>query len=127
MTEIKDRLNEALVIRDMTGADLARRCGLNKGAISKYRKGDVIPKQNAIGAMAQALHVSPSWLMGYDVPMEPSNEKETMPAGTYRGAPSLEVLPNLWVDFDSLSDKNKEQVASYIQFLKKMQEEGDDT
>lgn len=126
MTEIKDRLNEALVIRDMTGADLSRRCGLNKGAISKYRKGDVIPKQNAIGAMAQALRVSPSWLMGYDVPMEPSNEKETMPAGTYRGTPSLEVLPNLLVDFESLSDKNKEQVASYIQFLKKMQEEGDD-
>lgn len=126
MTEIKDRLNEALVIRDMTGADLSRRCGLNKGAISKYRKGDVIPKQNAIGAMAQALRVSPSWLMGYDVPMEPSNEKETMPAGTYRGAPSLEVLPDLLVDFESLSDKNKEQVASYIQFLKKMQEEGDE-
>lgn len=124
MEQIKKRLKEALQIRNITAADLARRSGMNKGSISKYLKGEVIPKQSAIGSLANALHVSPAWLMGYDVPMEPSNEKETMPAGTYRGGPGIKVLPNLWLDFESLTDKNKEQVASYIQFLKKMQEEG---
>ena len=124
MEQIKERLKEALQIRNITAADLARRSGMNKGSISKYLKGEVIPKQSAIGSLANALHVSPAWLMGYDVPMEPSSAKETMPAGTYRGGPDIEVLPNLWLDFESLTDKNKEQVVSYIQFLKKMQEEG---
>ena len=125
MTEIKIRIKEALEIRGMTAAELSKKSGIGKGSISKYLNGIVMPKQSAIGAMARALGVSPAWLMGYDVPMEPSNGKETMPAGTYRGTASLEALPNLWVDFESLSDKNKEQVASYIQFLKKLQEEGD--
>ena len=73
--EIKERIKEALIARDMTASDLARKSGLNKGAISKYLKGDVIPKQTAIGQMAEALHVSPSWLMGYDVPMESQSQR----------------------------------------------------
>ena len=73
--EIKERIKEALIARDMTASDLARKSGLNKGAISKYLKGDVIPKQTAIGQMAEALHVSPSWLMGYDVPMENQSQR----------------------------------------------------
>ena len=73
--EIKERIKEALIARDMTASDLARKSGLNKGAISKYLKGDVIPKQTAIGQMAEALRVSPSWLMGYDVPMESQSQR----------------------------------------------------
>lgn len=73
--EIKDRIKEALEIRNMTASDLANKSGLNKGAISKYLKGTVTPKQGAIGAMAEALRVSPSWLMGYDVPMESKFQK----------------------------------------------------
>ena len=121
MVEIKDRLNEALQIRNMTANELAKQSGLNKGSISKYRRGDIVPKQNAIAAMARALTVSPAWLMGYDVLMEPSHIVETMPEGTYRIG---EQKPDIWLDFESLSENNKKQVASYIQFLKK-QEEGD--
>lgn len=73
--ENKDRIKEALEIRNMTASDLANKSGLNKGAISKYLKGTVTPKQGAIGAMAQALRVSPSWLMGYDVPMEGQGQR----------------------------------------------------
>ena len=64
MVEIKDRLKEALYIRGMTAAELARQSGLDKGSISNYLKGKFIPKQNAIASMARALGVSPAWLMG---------------------------------------------------------------
>ena len=70
MDQIKDRIKEALNLRGMMPIDLARKSGINKGSISKYINGDVIPKQSAIGIMADALQVSPSWLMGYDVPLE---------------------------------------------------------
>lgn len=67
MDEIKDRLKKAIDARDITAADLARKSGINKGAISKYLKGTVIPKQSAVGDLARALDVSPAWLLGYEV------------------------------------------------------------
>ena len=70
MELIKDRIAEALRARDMLPIDLARRAGIDKGSISKYLKGDVLPKQSRIAAMANVLNVSPAWLMGYNVPME---------------------------------------------------------
>lgn len=70
MEEIKDRLKKALEDSNMMPVELARKSGISKGSISKYLKGTILPKQNAIGAMAEALHVSPSWLLGYDVTQE---------------------------------------------------------
>lgn len=39
MAEFKDRLEEALKLRDMKPAELARVSGVTEGAISQYRKG----------------------------------------------------------------------------------------
>ena len=67
---IKDRLNEALHLRGITAADLSRLTGINKSSLSRYLSGESIPRSLAIGKMAEALHVSPAWVLGYDVPME---------------------------------------------------------
>lgn len=67
---IKDRLREALSVRGMSAEDLARKSGINKGSISKYLSGKVIPKQSAIGRLADALGVSPAWILGYNVNMD---------------------------------------------------------
>ena len=64
------RLKKALDIRNMKQVDLVSKTGIGKSAISQYLAGKVIPKQDKIYLMADALDVSPSWLMGYDVPME---------------------------------------------------------
>ncbi|MBR2775479.1 MAG: helix-turn-helix transcriptional regulator [Selenomonadaceae bacterium] len=71
MEELKNRLAEALEIRGVLPVDLARKTGINKGLISRYLKGEVLPKQSKIAEIAEALNVSPSWLLGYNVPMEP--------------------------------------------------------
>lgn len=68
---IKDRLNEALKMRDMTPQQLADRSGLYFTSIYRYLHGDRIPKTDSIEKMAAALNVSPSWLLGYDVPVTP--------------------------------------------------------
>lgn len=70
MKELKDRLSEAMKKRDITASELARRAGIDKGSVSRYLKGEFFPKQGAIASMAEALHISPAWLLGYDVPME---------------------------------------------------------
>lgn len=99
---IKDRLQEALTVRGMTASDLANKSGINKGAISKYLKGTVTPKQTAIGILASALDVSPSWLLGYDLTMD---GKE----------PPV-------IDISKLNDINKEKIAAYYQALIDSQE-----
>ena len=65
--KIKERLKEAMMLRDMSISELARVSGLNKSTVSRYLSGQVIPRSNAIGAMANALSVSPAWVLGYDV------------------------------------------------------------
>lgn len=67
MTEFKDRLNEALDMRNMTAAELARLSGVNEGAISQYRKGSYKANQQSLEKIAKALNVSIPWLMGADV------------------------------------------------------------
>lgn len=99
MEDIKERIKKALEIRGMMPVDLARKSGINKGSISKYLKGDVIPKQSAIGAMAEALNVLPSWLMGYDVPMEAVTPEVTT------------------IDINKLSEENMKRLEAYYQAL----------
>lgn len=65
---IKDRLNEALKLREMTPQQLADRSGLYFTSIYRYLNGERIPKTDSIEKMAAALRVSPSWLLGYEVP-----------------------------------------------------------
>ena len=64
------RLKEAMRIRNMKQADLARSTGLAKGGISNYVTGRYEPKSDIISKLAKALNCSEMWLWGYDVPME---------------------------------------------------------
>ena len=99
MVDIRERIKEALDLRGMMPIDLSRASGINKGSISKYLRGDVIPKQSAIGAMSDALHVSPSWLMGYDVPME-------------------DIIPEIeTIDTSKLTETNIKRLEAYYQAL----------
>lgn len=99
MVDIRERIKEALDLRGMMPIDLSRASGINKGSISKYLRGDVIPKQSAIGAMSDALHVSPSWLMGYDVPME-------------------DIIPEIeTIDTSKLTETNMKRLEAYYQAL----------
>lgn len=61
-----ERLRETMAQKDISGAELARRSGIRASSISDYLTGKYAPKQDKIDLMAQALGVSPAWLMGYD-------------------------------------------------------------
>lgn len=79
------RIEKALNIRNMKQSELSKLANIPKSSLSLYIKGAYKPKQDKIYAMANALNVSDSWLMGYDVPMERTsvtkltdNEKEML-------------------------------------------------
>lgn len=82
------RIETALRVRKMTAAELSRRTGISRGDISHYINGLYKPKQNRISIMAEALNVSPVWLMGFDVAMSESeitaDEKKVL--NSYRAA-----------------------------------------
>jgi transcriptional regulator with XRE-family HTH domain len=67
--ELKDRLREALEVRHMRAVDLVEKADVPKSAISFYLAGKSQPKADRLYKIAQALDVSETWLLGYDVPM----------------------------------------------------------
>lgn len=68
--ELKDRLKEALSLRNMKPIELSEKTGIPKSAISQYMSGYAKPKSDRIFLLAKALHVTEAWLIGYDVDME---------------------------------------------------------
>lgn len=70
MDTFAQRFSKALLIRNITAAELSRRLGVNEGTLSNYKKGTYEPKQRRLEAIATMLNVSIPWLMGADVPMD---------------------------------------------------------
>lgn len=68
------RIAKALAVRNIRQADLAEMTNIPKSSLSLYLKGAYEPKDDRIYIIAKALRVSEAWLMGYDVPMEKTEE-----------------------------------------------------
>lgn len=66
------RIKTALSVRRMKQTELCDKTNIPKSALSEYIKGAYEPKQDRVFLMAKALDVDPAWLMGFDVPMEPT-------------------------------------------------------
>lgn len=62
-----NRLKKALVINNMTQAELSKKTKLDKSLISHYLAGTYKAKQDNLTILADILNVSEPWLMGYDV------------------------------------------------------------
>lgn len=73
--EIKDRIKQAMEIREIRQTELVSRTGIDKGQMSSYLSGKYKPRQKNIDLIAQVLSVDEAWLMGFDVPMERRDDK----------------------------------------------------
>ena len=51
---------------DISAAELSRRTGIRSSSISDYLTGKYAPKQDKIDLIAEALGISPVWLMGWE-------------------------------------------------------------
>jgi len=76
-----ERLKRAMDIRGMKNAELSRQTGVSEQRIGKYVRGSYEAKQSATYIIAKALHVSPAWLAGYDVSMDPPVDKKSKKVG----------------------------------------------
>lgn len=70
MATFKERLLEAMALRNMKAIDISEKTGISKARISQYVNGVYTPKSKATYEIAKVLDVSEAWLMGLDVPMK---------------------------------------------------------
>ncbi len=69
MNDFRSRLESAMSEKGMRAAELSRLTGISKPRLSQYKNGIYVPKADAICAMARALGVSESYLLGTaDIP-----------------------------------------------------------
>lgn len=92
------RLNEVMLDKGFTQADLVHLTGIERSRMSHYCSGRNNPKPEPLEAIAKALGVNPVWLMGYDVPKTTTNN------------PFLEKI-------EQLNDTGKDMAEQYINFL----------
>ena len=60
-----ERMKATMEKLDISAAELSRRTGIRSSSISDYLTGKYAPKQDKIDLIAEALGVSPVWLMGW--------------------------------------------------------------
>jgi transcriptional regulator with XRE-family HTH domain len=75
--ELKDRLQEALDLREKKAVDLVRDLKIPKSAISQYLSGKSQKMDSErLYNICKYLDVSEPWMMGYNVPMERNMQKK---------------------------------------------------
>ena len=76
IAELKDRLQEAMNLREKKAADLANDLGIPKSALSQYLSGKSKNMDSVrMYRLCVYLNVNEAWMMGFDVPMERPKEK----------------------------------------------------
>ncbi len=66
--KLSKRLAQIMEELDLNQTELGKLANITPSSISDYLNERYMPKQDKIDAIARACNVSPSWLMGYDVP-----------------------------------------------------------
>ena len=120
--EKRNRIREALQIRNMKQVELSEKIGIPKGTINNWLNQRYQPKQKSLLSLAKALDVSEMWLAGYDVPMErPVEQKKSDElAQLIHSMRKDEKLKNLFLSICSLSDDQRKTIESLVNELIKV-------
>ncbi len=119
---IRNRIREALQIRNMKQVELSEKTGIAKGTINNWLNNRYQPKQTPLMKMAKVLDVSELWLAGYDVPMErPEIQiKADELAQLISKIRENEALKHLFISICNLSDDQRKTIESLVNELSKV-------
>lgn len=121
MGEVKNRLAEALELRNMKQVELAELTGLSVQSINPWKNNRWQPKATPLHKMAKVLNVSELWLAGYDVPMErPLEQKKADELGALvKIIKEDERLYNIFSMISKLDDSQLVLIESLLQNIVK--------
>jgi transcriptional regulator with XRE-family HTH domain len=119
------RLYELRTNAGYTMEKLASMLNVSKGTISKWEKGSIKNmRQDKVLLLANIFHVSPTYIMGYDVPMEEETvEKNTVNWNKTINGQETKLVPlnshaaKLVENFDRLSPSQQTLVDNLIETL----------
>ena len=118
----KERLYDALQLRGMKAADLAKKVGVSRGTISQYLSGYSEPKSVRLYEIAKALSVSEMWLMGFDVPIE-RDDRDFYTEETARIAQEIYEDKDLRALMSAARDADPAAVKAAHAFLRTLKEQ----
>lgn len=120
--EKRNRIREALVLRNMKQVELCEKTGIKKSSINNWLAQRWQPKQDALMRMAKILDVSEMWLAGYDVPMErPIEQKKSDElVQLIHSIRTDKELKNLFLSICSLNDDQRDTIKSVVEELTKV-------
>lgn len=116
-----NRLKNIMSERKITQSELSKRSGIRQSSISDWLNGRYEPKQDKIYLIAQALGVSPSWLLGYDETTSNQSEGYYVDPETAEFAEYLRTRPEARLLFSAsrgISKEDMEKAVEYIELLK---------
>lgn len=120
--ERKNRIREALVIRNMKQVELAEKSGIAKGTINNWLNNRYQPKQKPLYKMAKILDVSEMWLAGYEVPMErpEAQTKNDELVQLINEIRNNDDLKNLFLSICTLSSDQRNMIQGMVTELSKL-------
>lgn len=117
IAELKDRLQEAMNLREKKAADLANDLKIPKSALSQYLSGKSKNMDSVrMYRLCVYLNVNEAWMMGFDVPMERPKEQKNNDIMS-------DVIVRMRTDeeffkvVETLNSLDKEQLAGVLQML----------
>lgn len=66
MSDFSTRLQELMIVRKMSQRQLAQMVNVTEAAMSRYVKGERVPRMNVVASIATALHTTSDYLLGRD-------------------------------------------------------------
>lgn len=114
------RLKELLKIFGDTQADMVRKTGIEKSAISNYINGKREARQDKLILIANAYNVNPGWLMGLDVPMNNKSDLIEERSDNEKSEHDPEVVAkamDFYKRYESLPPEMQKEFQDYLAFL----------
>lgn len=104
ITTFSVRLREYRTEQKLTLEDLSSRVGFPCQTLSRWERGDRVPKIDVVSQIAEKLDVSPLWLIGYDVE-----------SNIHASAPTLSKTETYLLDkFRSLDSRGQSAVLNTL-------------
>lgn len=117
IAELKDRLQEAMNLREKKAADLANDLEIPKSALSQYLSGKSKNMDSVrMYRLCVYLNVNEAWMMGFDAPMERPKEQKNNDIIS-------DIIVRLRTDegffkvVETLNSLDKEQLDGVLQML----------
>ena len=108
MKDFNEQLKKAMQDKGITQAELCKKTGITKSAMSQYLTGAFKPKQKRTYLLAKALNVSEAWLMGMEA-AEMERRDASAPTPEVTDIKQTQLLSN----FNQLNDTGKTRLLEY--------------